>query len=1192
MKIFSAIPKLKVRQVRRLTSLLRNLKACPIDKPHRIADLQLEWNRILNAKGFGKSWKWWILGFEAIPYLPEGLPSVDILDTAIAITRIDSDFACRHEFHLRQQNFKYRMHLDKDHDFSKLTYKLMKDVKTPFLQEVPAQHEVEATLCRSTKGATMLRMLGSKIPSLTIAAQAQFGSATIWINTQNGHDVHFQVVEGTVPTSGLLVQTFIATSDAAIYDEFQKFWRPFWQRDPVEDQFSDDCCQDFLQELQQTSLPDFPKVQIPLDDVQLWMDAIHELKNDKAIGICAWRHEELKSLPVICIRRLANIFNDAQDFSLDGYLMQARTILLPKCDNPTSMNQIRPITIISALFRLYGKVVFRATTKAWSPIIPWNVMGGLPGKGVKDLAIYQKFTIEQFVQSKKQLGGYSLDLVKAFNTFNRKIMSIALTRLGIPDRIAQFWVRCLSHLLRHPEVHGRLGPAMHSTTGAPEGDCISVLAMIALSTIFYFRLRNATPLVEPFAYADNWSWMVKDQRSHFRAMICVLNLAQALKVTINFSKSWHWGTTKEFRAFSDILQLLFPAERDTIVTQHHVKDLGESVAYGKMVPIDFIREKVELAIHRIRRLRHLPISIQDKCLKIQMAAWTSALYAADTTFLGQKHFQDLRKAVVHALVGTRNFANAWLAVAAISKYLRDPLLFVLCNMARLIRRLSDRLPEMAAEFMQMAFEYDGFKPYGPASAFKRYCTIVGWHVEQGGLLKCSSALSCNLLQDSMSTILSTMDKAWSLVLIHNVDRKGVGDYVPDLEISHKVFKAFSDDDQKLLSFYFLGSFQVATIKAKWKEDEVPECPLCGLPDTRPHRYLECTAFQSIRDQFHDAVGILHSERPEWVYIPLPRKHDDSETFTLIQKTFSQPNDVQPFPVGSDTTIFFTDGGAIHPQYDVARLASWAVVQDTSDNLYHQRHAADFALCVPPKFPTIKTVALGLVPGKQTAGRGELFALVVALRAAVQLPAQVHIRFVTDAQYVIVTVDKIVQHGFTWISYKTNHADLIREIATLWDSTRFTIAKVKSHVALDKAKDFHQMYNMIGNHCADFAATSSLRNTPKPILQMSQDQKTWYVREKAWLVEVCRYVLALNKSRIQLMDELSKQKDTADDPIPGNQMAPRVYGDDAFNILYNFAPIQYVPLCAHFQLPTLDILQAFLQGSSTAFALCKWAQTLY
>ena len=964
-EIFSVLPKLKVRQVRRLTSLLRNIKACPIDKPHRVADLQLEWDKIRRAQGYGKSWEHWILGFEALPYLPIQLPELDILDTAIAITRIDCDYCCKHEYTLRQKSFKYRMKLDKDQDFSKLTHKLMKDVKTPFLQEIPAQHCATATLCRSVKGLSRIKIQADNIPTFTLNAKATFGDAEILLLQQDRCDITFQHVAGKVPTKGLLCQKYVACSDPEFFDEFRKFWSPYWLRDDMDEQFNSQSFQDFSHEVAAIPMPNFPKIRIPLNDVSLWMDAIANLKSGKAIGICAWRHEELKALPEICVQKLANIFNDALDYQIDGHLMQARTHLLPTCDNPESMNQVRPIAIISSLFRLFGKVVFKAVTKSWSPILPWNVMGGLPGNGVKDLAIYQKLIIEEHVKDHKQLGGYSLDIVKAFNSFGRSIMHHALARLGVPVRISGFWVRCLSRLLRRPEIYGRLGPALPCATGAPEGDCISVLAMIALSSIFYFKVVHVSSHVEPFAYADNWSWMTSDQRSHFKAMIAVLNLASSLKVTINFSKSWRWGTTKEFRNFSETLQLLFPSEQDTIVTQLHVKDLGESVAYGRKVPVDFVRSRVEVASQRIRRLRHLPCSLPDKCLKIQTAAWPAALYAADTMYLRQKHFHDLRKATVHALIGPKIFANAWLAVASLSKYISDPLLYVLRNMARLIRRLRERMPDLAARFMTLVQTFNHSKPYGPASAFKRYCSNIGWTISSDGSLECTPVFKCNILHDPLPIILDTMSRAWPAVLIANIDRKGVGDYSPDLRISHRVFQAFSEDDQKLLSYFFLGSFQVCSIKANWKSDEVPDCPLCKMPDTRPHRYfryLECNALSHIRDKFQDAIKILSTDRPEWMYIPLARAADDFELCALIKQGFASPEQPKPFTCEGDQTTFFTDGGAINPQYADARIASWAVVQDIATDESMHKQAADLAFCQPPIFPCVKTVAVGLVQG--------------------------------------------------------------------------------------------------------------------------------------------------------------------------------------------------------------------------------------
>ena len=41
-----------------------------------------------------------------------------------------------------------------------------------------------------------------------------------------------------------------------------------------------------------------------------------------------------------------------------------------------------------------------------------------------------------------------------------------------------------------------------STTGAPEGDSLSVLAMLALATAFHWPISNES--VSPHGYADNW----------------------------------------------------------------------------------------------------------------------------------------------------------------------------------------------------------------------------------------------------------------------------------------------------------------------------------------------------------------------------------------------------------------------------------------------------------------------------------------------------------------------------------------------------------------------------------------------------------------------------------------------------------------------------------------------------------------
>ena len=84
-----------------------------------------EWNAILRAKGYGKSWFHWALGFEALPFIPVSVPDIPFVDVAIAISKIDCDFACQ-EISQRRKSFKYKIQIDQSQDFNQLSYSLMR----------------------------------------------------------------------------------------------------------------------------------------------------------------------------------------------------------------------------------------------------------------------------------------------------------------------------------------------------------------------------------------------------------------------------------------------------------------------------------------------------------------------------------------------------------------------------------------------------------------------------------------------------------------------------------------------------------------------------------------------------------------------------------------------------------------------------------------------------------------------------------------------------------------------------------------------------------------------------------------------------------------------------------------------------------------------------------------------------------
>lgn len=176
--------------------------------------------------------------------------------------------------------------------------------------------------------------------------------------------------------------------------------------------------------------------------------------------------------------------------------------------------------------------------------MPLLISGELPGRGVKDIAYLLKHRIELAIQNKAQLGGFTLDLKKAFNTFPRWPIVFLWRKLGIPQWVCDFWLHSLMRMQRFPHLHGCLGSPVESTTGAPEGNSLTVVAMLALATAFHWSITNDA--VTSHGYADNWGWSTFKFESHKTTFLSTLKFTSSLRLQIDFEKSWHWSIAKEF----------------------------------------------------------------------------------------------------------------------------------------------------------------------------------------------------------------------------------------------------------------------------------------------------------------------------------------------------------------------------------------------------------------------------------------------------------------------------------------------------------------------------------------------------------------------------------------------------------------------------------------------------------------------
>ena len=193
-----------------------------------------------------------------------------------------------------------------------------------------------------------------------------------------------------------------------------------------------------------------------------------------------------------------------------------------------------------------------------------------------------------------------------------------------------FWLKNLSRLTRTPVLQHMYGSKIASTSGITEGDAWSVLGMLALSSYFYFSLVEER--VQPYCFADNWTWMSPSARKNFIAWTRVLNIVASLRMKIDFSKTWWWATTKQLKNEYECVDLLFPDGIQRIQRKDAAKDLGEILVYSKKAFSQPLIDRINEACDMIHRLEWLPISMEDKVLRIMTCAFPLGLYGADTHF--------------------------------------------------------------------------------------------------------------------------------------------------------------------------------------------------------------------------------------------------------------------------------------------------------------------------------------------------------------------------------------------------------------------------------------------------------------------------------------------------------------------------------------------------------------------------------
>ena len=268
----------------------------------------------------------------------------------------------------------------------------------------------------------------------------------------------------------------------------------------------------------------------------------HRAKWNAAAGPDGITAFELQLLPDPLLQSLIEVVNNYPD-GFRSWTMEARVFAAPKTFGIPQADKVRPITVLSQIYRIWAQVVCRQVLHALGSTMSPDITGLLPGRGAFQAAYSSQWFFEVAHHLNEQCAGLTLDLVKCFNAINRQRGIAILAKRGLPLEVVRMWSLSLNRLSRRWEVCGQCSDLVASSCGFPEQDVFSVLVTLGVAQCWTLACReqvSESALLS--AYADNWAWAVKHVWEMQPILEVTIQWTRVVGLQTDWSKTWWWAT--------------------------------------------------------------------------------------------------------------------------------------------------------------------------------------------------------------------------------------------------------------------------------------------------------------------------------------------------------------------------------------------------------------------------------------------------------------------------------------------------------------------------------------------------------------------------------------------------------------------------------------------------------------------------